>query len=55
MDWNFDLAPKELLHLFFILVLLGESVVSVAHAFMTRKTEEAKESFSRPSLENASF
>lgn len=43
MDGNFDQAPKGFLQLYVILVPLGEGTVSVAYAFMTRKTQEAYE------------
>ncbi|XP_037503109.2 multidrug resistance protein mrp-7, partial [Rhipicephalus sanguineus] len=43
MDGNFDLAPKGFLQLYFVLVPLGEGVVSVAYAFMTRKNQQAYE------------
>ncbi|KAM7295537.1 intraflagellar transport protein 122 homolog [Ixodes scapularis] len=46
MEGNFELSPRGFLHLYFILVPLGGSVgsvVSVAYAFMTRKSQEAYE------------
>ncbi|XP_064474671.1 uncharacterized protein LOC135388795 [Ornithodoros turicata] len=43
MDGNFDVAPKLFKQLYFILVPLGDSAVSVVYAFMTSKTQEAYE------------